>query len=412
MRSKNFLIGVLVALAIVACSQVQVPAPATGTPLSNASSPTPVVIPETSTPVATVGNTPLATPPNLPVLTSPALIHIAFLDANNGWGVAINDGGYILRTVDGGATWLNATPVGLTGIGLSTTFSVLDVNTAWALVPNADFFTGTLYRTSDGGLNWTSFPVPFGGGYLKFLDLNTGRALADRGAGAGSQSVELFQTSDGGASWMSVYNNDPTRADSSTSLPLGGIKNGMTFLDANTGWVTGMRPVDGEVYLFVTHDGGVSWEQQAIPLPAGYSTYQYMPQPPVFFGNDGYLPLGIFMNSTTDFTFYVTHDGGTTWSGDPTNSSRVIKQGSYSFTDSMHGWSWDGGLNLYSTSDGTQTWGETTTNIDLSGRLSQLEFVPGVDGQFVGWALTGQDDAGASQLYKTTDNGVTWTLIP
>jgi photosystem II stability/assembly factor-like uncharacterized protein len=348
----------------------------------------------------------------MPVVSSPTFIHIAFLDANNGWGIASNDSGYILRTVDGGTTWLNATPVGLTGIGLSTTLSILDVNTVWVLVPNADFFTGTLYRTSDGGISWTSYPVPFGGGSIKFLDSNTGRVLADRGAGAGSQSVEMFQTSDGGATWLSVFNNDPTRPDSSNSLPLGGIKNGMTFLDANTGWVTGTRPVDGDIYLFVTHDGGISWEQQAIPVPASYSAYQYMPQSPIFYGTDGLLPLGIFKNDSTDFTFFVTHDGGTTWSGDPTNSSMVIKQGSYSFADAIHGWSWDGGSTIFVTSDGAQTWSGVTTNIDLSGRLSQLVFLPGTGGQFMGWALTGQDDAGHSQLYKTSNNGSTWTLIP
>lgn len=410
MNLKNVLAGSLLILAMVACTQVQLPP--TGTPITSANSPTPVTIPETPTPVATAVNTPPVTPPNMPVVASPALIHIAFLNANNGWGIASNNGGYLLRTVDGGMTWLNATPIGLTGIGYSTTLSVLDVNTAWALVPNADFFTGTLYRTSDGGLTWTSSSVPFGGGSLQFLDPNTGRVLADRGAGAGSQSVEMFQTSDGGATWLSVYNNDPTRPDSSNSLPLSGIKNGMTFLDANTGWVSGTIPIDGEVYLFATHDGGISWEPQAIPLPVGYSSYQYMPQPPVFFGTDGYLPLGIFLTNTTDFTFFATHDGGTTWSGDPTNTSRVIKQGPYSFADSMHGWSWDGGTTLYQTSDGAQTWSGITTTLDLSGRLSQLVFVPRSNGQFIGWALTGQDDAGHSQLYKTTDNGGTWTLIP
>lgn len=200
MHSKNILAGFLMVMLIAACTPVQVIP--TSTPASIANSPTPAVIPDTPTPAVTAANTPLATPPNMAVVSSPALIHIDFLDANNGWGVAGNDSGYILRTLDGGTTWLNATPVGLTGIGLSTTLSVLDVNTAWVLVPNADFFTGALYKTSDGGLTWISFSVPFGGGSVEFLDSNTGRVMADRGAGAGSQSVEMFQTSDGGATWL------------------------------------------------------------------------------------------------------------------------------------------------------------------------------------------------------------------
>jgi photosystem II stability/assembly factor-like uncharacterized protein len=356
---------------------------------------------------------PLPTPPDLPVVSSPVLVHIDLQDANNGWGIATNDGGYLLRTVDGGATWLNDTPPGLTGIGYSTDLSVLDVNTAWVLIPNADFFTGKLYRTTDGGLTWTSFDVPFGGGSIQFLDASTGLALADRGVGLGSNSVEMYQTSDGGANWLSVFNNDPTRPDSSGSLPLSGIKNGMTFLDANTGWVTGTRPVDGEVYLFVTHDGGISWAQQSIPLPAGYESYQYMPQAPVFFGNDGFLPLVIYLSSTTDFIFYTTHDGGTTWTGDPTNANRIVMPCHYAFADKLHGWCWEGGANLYSTTDGAQTWAGMPTGLDLSGRLAQMEFVPGTTGQFTGWALTSVDDAGRSQLYKTTDSGGTWTpLIP
>jgi photosystem II stability/assembly factor-like uncharacterized protein len=411
MSLKKILAGSMLVLVMTSCNLVQLPP--TSTPASSTNSPTPSIILATITPALTTESTPPATPLNMPAVSSPSLIHIVILDANNGWGIASNGSGYIVRTADGGTTWQNTTPIGLTGIGLSTTLNVLDINTAWVLIPNADFFTGTLYRTSDGGLNWTSFSVPFGGGSLQFLDKNTGRVMADLGAGAGSQAVEIFQTSDGGATWLSVYNNDPTRPDSSNTLPLSGIKNGMTFLDANNGWVAGTRPVDGEIYIFVTHDGGVSWEQQAIPLPAGFSSYLYMPQSPVFFGSDGFLPLGILKNSSTDFTFFTSHNGGSSWSGDPTNTNMVIRQGLYSFADSLHGWSWDGGTTLYATSDGSQSWSTKTTNVDLSGRLIQLVFVPGTGGQYIGWALTGLDDAGHSQLYKTTDNGGTWDpLVP
>lgn len=413
MRSKLILFICALVLAMGACTPAQQPANLTGTPITITNTPTPPAKTNIPTPLAEATNMPLPPPPDLPVVPASALVRIDFQDSNNGWGIAVNDGGYLLRTVDGGTTWLNTTPPGVTGIGYSTNLSVLDVNTAWVLVPNADFFTGKLYRTTDGGLTWTSFDVPFGGKNIQFLDASTGLALADRGAGMGSDSVEMFQTSDGGATWLSVFNNDPNRPDSSGSLPLGGIKNGMTFLDANTGWVTGTRPVDGEVYLFVTHDGGASWSQQSIPLPAGYESYQYMPQAPVFFGKDGFLPLVINLSITTDFTFYTTHDGGTTWTGDPKNAKSVVMPGSYAFADALHGWCWNGGTNLYSTADGAQTWGEMLISLNLSGQLSQIEFVPGTASQFTGFALTSVDDAGHSQLYKTTDNGITWTpLIP
>lgn len=413
MRSKLILFICALVLAMGACTPAQQPANLTGTPITITNTPTPPAKTNIPTPLAEATNMPLPPPPDLPVVPASALVRIDFQDSNNGWGIAVNDGGYLLRTVDGGTTWLNTTPPGVTGIGYSTNLSVLDVNTAWVLVPNADFFTGKLYRTTDGGLTWTSFDVPFGGKNIQFLDASTGLALADRGAGMGSDSVEMFQTSDGGATWLSVFNNDPNRPDSSGSLPLGGIKNGMTFLDANTGWVTGTRPVDGEVYLFVTHDGGASWSQQSIPLPAGYESYQYMPQAPVFFGKDGFLPLVINLSITTDFTFYTTHDGGTTWTGDPKNAKSVVMPGSYAFADALHGWCWNGGTNLYSTADGAQTWGEMLISLDLNGQLSQIEFVPGTASQFTGFALTSVDDAGHSQLYKTTNNGITWTpLIP
>lgn len=414
MHPKLILIICMLVLVMGACNPVQPLANLTGTPviITDTLVP-PEVLTSTPVPPEAVTYIPVPPPPDMPVFPAPRLVRIDFQDANNGWGIAANDGGYLLRTVDGGTTWLNATPQGLTGIGYSTTLSVLDVKTIWILVPNIDFFTGMLYHTGNGGLTWTSVAVPFGGAGIQFLDASTGRALVGRGVGLGSNPVEMYQTSDGGTTWISVFNNDPTRPDASGSLPLSGIKNGLIFLEAKTGWVTGTRPVNGEVYLFVTHDGGTSWEQQSIPLPAGYESFQYLPQAPVFFGIDGFLPLMIYLAGTTEFTFYTSHDGGTTWTNDPTNPNRVVPPGHFAFSDALHGWCWDGGINLYSTTNGAQTWDGTLTSLDLSGRLSQIEFVPGTDGQFTGWTLTSVDDAGHSQLYKSTNNGITWTqLIP
>jgi photosystem II stability/assembly factor-like uncharacterized protein len=403
MAKKATLILSALLLVLGACNSVSPGANLAATPINTSSAPVPAVL-TTTTPLP---------PPDLPIFPIPTLVQIHFLDSTNGWGIAANESGAILRTVDGGETWLNTTPKDLTGIGYSTDLSVLNANTVWILVPNVDFYTGMLYHTSDGGLTWTSVAVPFGGANLQFLNESTGRALADRGAGMGSNSVEMYQSSDGGENWISVFNNDPTRPDSSGSLPLGGIKNGMTFLDANTGWVTGTRPVDGEIYLFVTHDGGATWSQQFIPLPMGYESYQYVPQAPVIFGNDGFLPLIIVLPGMTDFTFYTTQDGGTTWTGDPSNATRVISPGRIAFIDSQHGWSWDGGAIFYTTSDGGQIWGGSSTSLDLSGQLSKIEFVAGTTGGYTGWALTGVDGAGHSQLYQTTDNGNTWiTLVP
>ena len=73
------------------------------------------------------------------------------LDVNNGWALNNSE---VLRTTDGGSTWYNATPAGVSGLPASSFF--LDSTTGWVVLPGADPTSGTLYHTTDGGTSWTS----------------------------------------------------------------------------------------------------------------------------------------------------------------------------------------------------------------------------------------------------------------
>lgn len=346
-------------------------------------------------------------PPALPPVIAPQLVRIEFQDEQDGWGIANNAGGMLVRSVDAGSTWLNASPPGIAEIGSSAVLTVLNPDTAWVLVPGVDFFSGTLYKSIDGGVTWDSSPVPFGGAFMQFLDEKTGRALAERGASAGSEAVEMFQTSDGGASWVSVFHNDPNLPGASDSLPLAGIKNGMRFFDANIGWVSGSSPAAGEADLYLTRDGGASWAKQSLPLPAGSSGTQFLPQAPVLFGLQAYLPVLAYLPGRVELAFYGSQSGGLTWMG---AAGPAIPPGLSAFADAQHVWCWDGGPTLYFSTDGTHTWQSANPGLDLSGRLSQLQFVPASAGSFSGWALTRPDEAGHSQLYHTLD-GINWAPL-
>jgi photosystem II stability/assembly factor-like uncharacterized protein len=318
----------------------------------------------------------------------------------NGWAIGE---AYILRTADGGLTWLDATPPGVTGIGYITSF-FLDAAKAWFILPAPDYTTGILYHTTNGGLTWKSVPVPFSGGSLQFLDAQTGRMLAALGAGAGSEAVAVFQSSDAGATWSRVYVNDPTVAGAGDSLPLSGIKNGVTFLDAARGWVTGSVPMDGYVYLFRTQDGGQTWAHQAVNLPAGFEAAQTDAGAPRFFSaTNGIFYAGLYA-AVSATVFYHTTDGGATWT--PTFPVNLL--GRYAIASLQDVWVWDGGPAMLVSHDSGVTWSQFGTNINVTDTLAGLDFVTAS----TGWALTG-DAAGHYSLYKTTDGGATWNaLIP
>ena len=336
---------------------------------------------------ATVTPVPPTVPPVL--VPSPNISKLFMFDASNGWAIG---NPYILRTYDGGATWYSLTPTGISSIR-NAFFQ--NASKGWVLS------TDSIYRTLDGGASWTQYNVPFNGGYLQFLDDSNGFVLSGEGSGMHKHAVYLYQTSDGGATWMLKYANDPSQPNN--TLPFSGLKYGMTFRDTSTGWVGGYVPSPGAVYLYKTTNGGTSWAQQSLALPAGYESADITITSPTFFGsNDGILPVWASGGAGSALFIYVTHDGGGTW----TRTGSIPSQGSrgVDFISMNDGFAWNGSLQV--THNSGATWSQVTPNVSLGDYVPYMDFVSTTNG----WILLNSVN-GSTPLYRTTDGGTTWTPV-
>lgn len=410
-----FLTIFALALAALAC---QLPWNNPPTP-TETTSPTEVTTEALSeTPTVTATKPPTATPteeptPSLPVFSNPVIFNFNFFTPTQGWAVT-QDGNNLLVTLDGGQTWLDATPPGMgplpsgyTSFNLSPFF--LDQNTAWVTHGTMGMggTSGTIYHTTNGGVTWSSNSVPFDNARYDFVDANGGYALVDLGAGAGSQYVAIYQTMDGGVNWTQVFTHEP---GASKSLPESGHKYGITFLDMNHGWIGGDLPMTDHFYFYFTTDGGVTWLQETdISLPAMYSGSFLEAQQPSFVNDTvGYLPVRALTSAgDTYYLIYRSDDSGQTW----------VFQGAVQDGRVMDFYSLDSGyiaagLNLDLSNDSGVTW----TPVAISG-IPSGEYILNVD--FVdsqnGWALGTPDNSTWTplNLYHTTDGGLSWTqLLP
>ena len=348
----------------------------------------------TATPTSTPESATLTPVPGIPV-ASPNIHSLHMIDSTNGW--ALSDQ-HVLRTSDGGATWYNVLAENRPTGGYFASPSK-----AWVISDFADASAGSLYRTTNGGVNWTKFDVPFNGGILQFLDDNNGFVLYGEPSGMQKQAVALYQTSDGGATWTLKYDNNPTLPNPSTSLPFSGHKSGMSFRDPTTGWVGGDYPANGVVYLYKTTDSGVTWSQVALPLPVGYQSAFVTTTAPKFFGaNDAILPVWLTLGSgMRDLFLYITHDGGATWQASPGFARNAEHTDVISMSNTI---SWDWANRFHVTGNGGGTWTTVTPNVNFGQDFRELDFVSPA----TGWARLQLPD-GRPALYRTTDGGATWT---
>jgi len=158
---------------------------------------------------------------------------ISVVDANTCF--ASQYSGDILRTLDGGTSW-DTLVTGLNNYIIDLYF--LDINIGFA---TADF--GIVIRTTDGGTTWstTTLIAPDYLSAIQFTDATTGYIVGTSGMPGATGTI--YKTTDAGANW----------SDISPSLNYSHLNN-LSFVDNNTGFAVGSVG-----YILKTTDGGMNW---------------------------------------------------------------------------------------------------------------------------------------------------------
>ena len=209
-----------------------------------------------------------------------------------------------------------------------------------------------------------------------FIDQLHGWKMQGDGVATGANPVTIYKTEDGGEDWTKISSSQDKESNPE-SLPQMGLKTGITFLDVSTGWVGFDIPAP-EPALYVTHDGGQTWQSQELPVPKNNDGLTFSITPPTFFTKlDGIINV-----TNIDNLLYVTHDSGKNWT--------LIEQNPKKGTNGNLNWdlSYDGkgqvtiSNTLFITVDKGFTWTSSTTNntsnAPTSDQVSRGAYVQGI----------------------------------
>ncbi len=227
---------------------------------------------------------------------SESLSSIQFINSNVGYASSgfYNSNSTLIKTIDGGSTWTNTnvTPL-MTGGGMW----FLNANVGFYAYSESLYGNSVIARTINGGANWDTVYVANGWiSYFDFPDSLHGFATVNNGT--------VLKTTDGGLNW--------------TSIDLGENiwGSGIYFFNKDTGIVGGQpRNGQGPATMYKTVTNGVSWTPIA--------TYDMIFK--LFFADN---EIGYALTVNTDGAGYMikSTNGGDSWTSEttPVNNLRGL----------------------------------------------------------------------------------------
>lgn len=264
----------------------------------------------------------------------------------------------------------------------------LDSNLGWA----ANGYYAAIYKTTDGGLNWTEQlnenDIP--GGYyfrnIEFLNENIGFI--------GTLNGTFFKTIDGGVNWSEVENISPNpnaicgldavgtstiygcgayfnpshiikstdSGDTWTLIDMSSYANALVevlFLDENIGFAAG-RDFNGGLILKTT-DGGLSWAEIYNTNVSG----EYVWKLQTLEGNDNIMFGAVSSVGSNNGKLIKSIDGGINWQGFDAPETDIQAVG---FITENHGWMGGHTTGFYETLDGGVSW----NNLNIGNNLNRI----------------------------------------
>jgi len=174
----------------------------------------------------------------------------------------------VMRSTNGGATWINATG------NLTTSGRAFTIGAATDQIAVVGFENGTAYRTTNGGTTWAqvTWPPPVNTfmNRILFVSPTVGYAQGDHAPPPNLQ-WPVYKTTDAGATW--TLTNTPNVLQIGSDIEYG-QNSGMFFLDENRGWFTGVignSPQTSPSRVYRTTDGGNSWSFTTLPQGTGFN---------------------------------------------------------------------------------------------------------------------------------------------
>jgi photosystem II stability/assembly factor-like uncharacterized protein len=331
-----------------------------------------------------------------------------FFDQDSGWAVLTGPlpssaPSSILRTTDGGRHWTLVNVPDAATYSLTRFFdsrrAVVSVNTSMGQI---------LYATEDGGIHWKSSDLPSLGNAgiasLLFVDPRRGWCLYIV-PGTGGSPALLWRTLDGGGTWSRLQDLNTSRP-SAVNLNYDGFRTALSFSDERHGTLMSW----GNDALYLTQDGGLTWEARSLPqVPEAIASQAsrglsqrlvHLPDLLVdlvrVYATDAPYPTAIGYTR-------ISADGGSTWSAlRPLPGGPSLFPGVPEFQDSKH-WLLAEGRRLWRTSDGGQTWEPRAPQLPASISISNVQLAAGG----LMWAVGG-DGAKPDRLFRSRDGGSHW----